>query len=245
MYKNFILLQVKFPYLRSFNTGRNTTKTTESQWNSAALRQDLQPSEFGDLQNKRQIVVLPKFFSFCCLAECRQTKYLLVKIFYSLACGEIDQCCRVQLPDPDRYTGRSQQAWILSSHWSIHQTLCSYLFVLWIPEVAADGCSSLLQLVVAANACSWLLQLMVADICRTAGCSSSGISSEKDVYKCRRLLGAIMKLNEQEDLLLQLSHLDPGYPLHIRGSRLALILLVQVKFSPRVQISKLCKNEQI
>jgi hypothetical protein len=47
---------------------------------------------------------------------------------------------------------------------------------------------------VAANGCSWLLQLMVADICRTAGCSSSGISSEKDVYKCRRLLGDIMKL---------------------------------------------------
>jgi hypothetical protein len=83
---------------------------------------------------------------------------------------------------------------------------------------------------------------MVADICRTAGCSSSGVSSEKDVYKCRRLLCDIMKLNEQEDLLLQLPHPDPGYPLHIRGSRLALILLVQVKFSSRVQIPKVFKN---
>ncbi len=86
---------------------------------------------------------------------------------------------------------------------------------------------------------------MVADICRIAGFSSSGVNSEKDVYKCRRLLGAIMKLNEQGDLFLQLPHLDTGHPFHIRGSRFALILLVQVKFSSRVQISKLCKNEQI
>jgi hypothetical protein len=150
----------------------------------------------------------------------------------------VESSCRTQT-DIQAVLNRNESSPLIGQYIKHFALLCSFC---GMPEVLADGCSSLLQLVVAANCCSWLLQLMVADICRTAGCSSTGISSEKDVYKCRRLLGSIMKVNEQEDLLLQLPHPDPGYPIHIRGSRLALIFLVQVKFSSRVLISKLCKK---